>query len=732
MGQALSPRWRTALYYLIPLTLCLLILIWSLELWQADLRVPLSYYGEANFNALLVKTILDFGWHLSNPALAMPTVLDLRDVPMGDNNFYFLMIKLIGLLTNDYALAMNLFFLLTFPLTTLSALWVLRQFEISYIPAIFASLLYTFLPFHFVRGEHHLFLAAYFLVPLAVMVIMWAASGKISLLDEQTVKFRLPSSKRNLILSIVICLLISAGGTYFAYFTCFFLVIAGILIALRRKNPRLLVLPGLLICLITGGVMLNLLPSILYLSSHGGTPIVRRHAIDSETYSLRISQLILPMSGHRFFLMNKLKSAFNQRLFINENDDATLGLIGTIGFLTLIGWLLLKKPELKRIDQDGTGGIVSHLSIFNIAAVLLGTFGGLSALIALIITSKIRAYNRISIFIAFFSLLTVALLLNLFARQKLKSRRMRIAFNVCLTFGLAFGLLDQTSSRFWVDYPKIKAEFISDRNFVSKVQTALPHGAMVFQLPVVPFPEYPMVGKMFDYDHLRGYLHSQSLRWSYGAMRGRDSETWQKLIAAKPVKEMIETIALAGFQGIYLNRHGYTDRKVETGIENEFGKPLLTSEDGKLVFFNLKEYQQRLREKYADAAWEIKREEALHPLLLVWSNGCSELEGTPENNFRWCASTGELQITNRGTKSKQVKLEMAVVTENDANLWVNGSLLNEHLNTGPAPRQFAKSIVIPPGRHTINFKSDARRVLAPGDFRYLVFKINNFNARAEN
>jgi hypothetical protein len=430
--------------------------------------------------------------------------------------------------------------------------------------------------------------------------------------------------------------------------------------------------------------------------------------------------------------MNKVKVAFNQRLFINENDDATLGIIGTLGFLILIGWLILKKPELKRIDQDGTGGIISHLSIFNIAAVVLGTFGGLSALIALIITSKIRAYNRISIFIAFFSLLTVALLLELFARTKLKTGRRRIALSICLALGLALGLLDQTSPRFSVDYPRIKAEFISDRNFINKVQTALPQDAMVFQLPVVPFPEYPRVGKMFDYDHLRGYLHSRSLRWSYGAMRGRDSETWQKLVAAKPVKEMIETIALAGFQGIYLNRQGYTDRRVEAEIENELGQPLLVSEDGKLVFSDLKKYQQRLREKYADAAWEVKREEALHPLLLVWSDGCSELEGTPDNNFRWCSSTGELQITNGGTRSRQIKLEMAVVTENDANFWVNGSLLNEHLNTGPAPRQFAKSIVIPPGKHTINFKSDARRVLAPGDFRYLVFKINNFNARAEN
>jgi hypothetical protein len=727
-GQALAPRWKAAAVYVMAVVLCLLTLVWALKLWQADLRVPFTYYSEANFNSLLIKTILDFGWHLSNPAMAMPSGLDLRDVPMADNNFLFLLIKLIGLFTKDYPLVINLFFLLTFPLTTLSALWVLRQFNISCFPALIASLLYTFLPFHFIRGQHHLFLSAYFLVPLAVMVILWVASGTVSLVDEMTGKFDVSPGRPKLILSIVICLLISASGTYFAYFACFFLVIAGILLALRSKNLRCLVLPGLLIGVIFGGLIINLLPNILYMRQHGETPIIRRHVIEAEIYSLRISQLILPVSGHRLFLMAKVKAAFNQRLFINENDDASLGAIGTIGFLTLLGWLLPKKPELKGIEEDGTGGVISHLSIFNIAAVLLGTFGGLSAIVALIITTKIRAYNRISIYIAFFSLFTLALLLDRFACRHLKSGNQRIAFKVCLAIALVLGLYDQTSPRFVPDYAKIKAEFLSDKNFMSKLQAALPSGAMVFQLPFVPFPEQPKVNKMFDYDHARGYLHTHGLRWNYGAMKGRDGEIWQKLVSSKPAKEMIETIALARFQGIYLNRNGYAETrpKIEVEIEDELSQPPLVSEDGKLVFFDLKDYHQKLREKYADAAWEAKREEALHPLLFVWSNGCSELEGTMENNFRWCASTGELQITNGANKPRQVKFEMGFTTENEANLWINGSLLNEHLNTGPAPRQFAKSVVIPPGKFSINFKSDARRVLAPGDFRHLVFRINNF------
>lgn len=726
-----GPRWKAAAVYAVAVALTLLFLTWTLKLWQADLDVPLTYYGEAKFNALLVKGVMDFGWHVHNPAMAAPGALDLRDVPMSDNNLHFVLIKLIGLFTKDYGLALNLFYLLTFPLATVCALAALRQFNLSRMTSVLASVLYSLLPYHFVRGQHHLFLAAYFLVPLAVMVILWMVTDRLSLVDAETGRLRLNWREPKLIAAVVICLLISAGGTYYAFFACFFLLVAGCARALQRHSARQLLLPAALIAVVFGGLMANLLPSALYLRQNGETPIVRRHAIDAETYSLRLSQLLLPVSGHRLFLFAKLKAAFNQRLFINENDDATLGVVGVLGFLTLFGWLLIRKPEIGKLDTDGTGGLLSHLSILNLAAVLLATFGSVGALVALVLTAKIRAYNRISIFIAFFSLLTVAWLLDQFAQRYANAGARQIAFRVALAVVLTLGVLDQTAERFIPDYPKIKAEFDSDQKFMHQLQTSMPGGAMIFQLPFVSFPETPKVGKMFDYDHARGYLHTQGLRWSYGAMKGRDGEAWQKLLTAKPTPEMIENIALSGFQGLYINRNGYNDAKVEGEIEALLGKPQLTSEDGKLIFFDLRSFESQLRGKYAEQ-FEAKREEALHPLLLVWAEGCSELEGPPDNTFRWCSSIGELEVTNSSTRPKQVKLETSFTTENDATLRISGDLLTEEFKTGQKPLPYSKTITVPPGKHAIHFRSDARRVLAPGDFRYLVFKMSNFKMTVEN
>lgn len=721
---------KTAAAYLLAVFLTLLFVVFTLKLWQADLRVPLTYYGEANYNAMLVKGILDHGWHVDNPTMAAPDGLNLRDVPMMDNNLLFALIKLIGFFARDYGLTLNLFYLLTFPLVTLSAMFALRQFGASRLSAIFASVLYSVLPYHFVRGQHHLFLSAYFLVPLAVLVTLWLAMGKLTLIDAATGKFRLNWRQPKLIASVVICLLISAGGTYYAFFTCFFLALAGFIAATGRRNWRYLVLPAVMIAVIFGGLMANLLPSVLYLRQHGDTPIVRRASIDAELYSFRLSQLLLPVSGHRVALLAKLKAAFNQRQFINENDDATLGMVGLAGFVFLFGWLLIRKPELGRLETDGSGGLLSNLSMMNLAAILLGTFGGLSALVALVITSKIRAYNRISIFIAFFSFLTVAWLLDRFAEKYVRQASRQVAFACCLLAVMTVGVFDQTSARFVPDYQKNKAEYDSDQKFMQQLQASLPTGAMIFQLPFVPFPESPKVGKMFDYDHARGYLHSEGLRWSYGAMQGRDDEAWQKLLVAKPVAELIEAVALSGFQGLYLNREGFSDAKVESEIETVLGKAQLISENGRLVFFDLRTVESQLRQKYGEQ-FTAKREEALHPLLLVWTEGCSELEGPPDNLYRWCSAIGELEITNGATQPRQVKLETTISTENEATLWISG-LLTEELKTRKEPIAFSRTFTIPPGKHRLHFRSDARRVLAPGDFRYLVFKLSNFKITAAN
>src|SRR5207253_2480382 len=152
----------------------------------------------------------------------------------------------------------NVFFLLTFPLTAVIALFVLRRFAVSYGPALIASLLYAFLPYHLLRNCQ-LFFAAYYHVPLMVLVIVWLQRDGF-LLDRAGEKPRLCWRSGKFLGSMLICVLMSCGGVYYAFFGCAFLLVAGVMAALSRKAAAPLWAGGILCTVIVLGGLVNGIP----------------------------------------------------------------------------------------------------------------------------------------------------------------------------------------------------------------------------------------------------------------------------------------------------------------------------------------------------------------------------------------------------------------------------------------------------------------------------------------
>ena len=129
----------------------LLLPVLLLRLWDADLAVPLSAAGDGPQTQMFAQGVIEAGWFLRNDRLGMPGGQELYDFPMADH-LHFASIKVIGLAFPDAALAVNLFYLLTFPLVALTALYFLRQLGVGYPVAVVAALLYCCLPCHFLRG----------------------------------------------------------------------------------------------------------------------------------------------------------------------------------------------------------------------------------------------------------------------------------------------------------------------------------------------------------------------------------------------------------------------------------------------------------------------------------------------------------------------------------------------------------------------------------------------------
>jgi phosphoglycerol transferase len=533
-------------------------------------------------------------------------------------------------------------------------------------------------------------------------------------------------------------MLMAGSGAYFAFFSCFLLLTAGLWAAFQHRTLRPLVLSGIFLAVIGLVGFAQILPTILHHFRNGANPdAVVRVPDHVEIFALKIDNLLFPMPGH--WLEKVIHPSYTE----GYNFGTNLGILGGLGFLIVLAKFLFgrvprtkfqepnSKSALANFGDGSSPWLLDSLGILLIACLLLATTGGFGYLFSWLATPWIRCYYRISIFIAFLSLFGLVIVLDKIAKN-LSSLRHGMVLSGAVSFLiLVAGLWDQTSKNFIPAYEVTKAEFQNDANFVHAIESRMP-GQAVFQLPHVPWPEYT-VGRINSYDPFRGYLHSKTLRWSGGAIKGRPADYWGQEVSHQPPQAMVRVLALAGFSGIYLDRDGYRDRgtAIEAELVRVLGAPALVSANQKLVYFDLNAYDQNLRHRFSDKEWEEERRK----ILTAWSTsvsfkgGFSRLEHMPYENWRWCSAKGTIEIGNFTDQPRPVCLEMGL-SGSDANLsslLIDGPSFTEHLQiTGAKASPFRRCFTIPPGRHEIHFLCDGKPLDAPTDPRQLVFRVHNF------
>lgn len=587
---------KALLIYLETALLSVLIACAALDLRRADLRIPLYYSvgGDVHFHLALTKTVAETGWYLENPWLGAPGSMKSYDFPYAETGT-FLGLKLFILLVRDPYLAGNLFFLATFVLAAWTSLFVLRRFEVHDQVAVAASLLFAFAPYHFWKGTSHIHLSAYYPIPLAVMVSLWLCQGKPLLLVRNAQGKLRPSWIRNQTLAVLVaCGLISLGGPYSAYFGAFLLLIGGV-IGWLRKPCLERGLDGLFAAgLVVGLFSAQLVPFVIGIYRQGGIVNAwNRPSGYYYTYSLWSSNLFRPTVGHRVPFLARFSSVGRPvgptdlpALYVETRESLlapALGLVASIGLVFLIVVALASPCPLTRRKP-----VLGDLSKLNVAALFLCLAGGAGELIALYVTTMIRCYSRISIFLSFFAYFGLALVMSK-PQSGSGSERTSWNFLVLLFVGTLLALLDQIPSGVVPDYTRDAALFRSDQKFVRQIEQVVPEGGMIFQLPPNSFPEFGLHIKMYDYNHFRGYLHSNRLRWSYGAMRGRNEEKLHSALAPLAPAPLVDRLVELGFSGIYVNRKGHAEeaREVIKGLLQKIPQAPIQSDDGELLFFRL-------------------------------------------------------------------------------------------------------------------------------------------------
>ena len=129
------------------------------QLWNQPLDVPFQYADtpgddeqDATLDMMLIKNVQETGWFDTNPKLNAPFEQHWAEWPMGGDLLAYTLKKGIVETTGDVPLTLNLFWLLTFPLTALVAFPVLRSLRCSWAAALVAAVLFSLAPYHFRNG----------------------------------------------------------------------------------------------------------------------------------------------------------------------------------------------------------------------------------------------------------------------------------------------------------------------------------------------------------------------------------------------------------------------------------------------------------------------------------------------------------------------------------------------------------------------------------------------------
>ena len=557
-----------------------------------DLTIPMGYAEDANLTHLIVRTLLETGWIFENPKLGAPYSLMLFDYP-GTDLLHLLMAHGLSLISNDSAVVMNLIYLLTFILNPLAFYYVMTHLKVRPALAMMLALVFNYAPYHFIKGPTAPFLSAYFVIPLTTLLFLALWSDRLPFfkaLGEGQHRFQLWSKASFGWFGV--CFLTGASGVYYAFYSVIFILASTVFRQIRGFQPAALISGILATGVVSVTTVAQVVPSFIYKYFHGpNLEVAQRTIHDTEIYSLRMAQLLVPHPGGllSFDWLDSLYQKFWQSgILINENISSSLGIIGSLGFLLLMVTLI------KRVKHP----VLDQLSLLSLTALLFASVSGGATLFTIYVTPQMRSNARISIFITMFALTGLGLWLE-FMLRKSHHPRWKVAALVLMG---ALGIMTQLPRE--VTYRE--SSFLLDRAFVRSIEAIVPEEAMIFQLPYQPFPESPPQFDHKDYDHARLYFHSDHLRWSYGAMKGRD-DLWQRDLIREPAATMVHQLRALGFRGLVIDRFGYENRgqDILAEVAGSQVSRYFMSHDQRYVFFEIPQKSLKNQVKTNEqAAWQ--------------------------------------------------------------------------------------------------------------------------------
>jgi hypothetical protein len=679
------------------LLLVIVTLLWctAYNRWTADAwKTPVAYGGDAwavmaNAKAFAsgeVRPIV-----LKYPAsLGAPFVANWNDYPSPAEGIFVwagILVRFFGILAGS-----NLTVLSAHLLAAASFFFVARTLGYQRLLSITGAVLFSMSRYAFARSLSHIGPVFYWHIPLALLVVWWCVTPSPEVND-----------RRKILLCIVVAVLHGIQDPYFSAIFLQFLLLASIICLLRGEQWRRVLFPVFVaIIVLATCVAMNADTFYNRLVNGPNTEALVRDYSGLEIYALKPIELFLPVSHRISALSQWMHRAYLQRAYVlGEIGAAYLGVVG----IAACGLLLLRTAHA--VAKSNARSIPSHFWPI-LWVVLYSVIGGANSVFGLFGFVLFRGANRYSIVI--FALLLLFLVREL---TRLTRKWKGAAVAALAGFLIVFGFFDQTPRPpRRSDIARVRALVLSDARVVAALEEKLPPSAMIFELPVVIFPEAGPVREMQDYEHFRPYLQSHSLRFSYGSVKGRTRERWQSEAGQFGANRLVSLLERYGFSAILINKKAYEANAASLLSElGAAGRSEILCESSDFVCIELHPVAEPLLPPEFDGNW-------------------SPLEGVAGDNWRWSQGDSSIILRNEGAAMKQVKISFSLGTLKPRTVEISDGvtqLYQASLAENQSSETLHFAVSLPPGRNELRFRTDVPGELAGnGDKRKFAFNIKNF------
>jgi phosphoglycerol transferase len=699
-----SPQSARYIKYMLISLVSLVITCYIMDFFSIPQRVPLLYNQKDDFvHATIAKNFVQNTDVWTNERLGLPGESELYSFPYISLSF-LLICKFLSAFSSDIFLILNFYYIVTFVLCSFFTYYTLNKIGFSDFSAATVALIFPFCQYHYGQHMSHVTASSFYSIP-----IYFYFCYKLVHHDWSTYKWK-DIKWIDIIRYLILSFIAASADIIYAFFGCFFLLVVIMLNILKKQKKN--VLAG--VCCLSGIILTEVI--ILFPALVNNLDAASRHnAYMSVYFSFQIASLFAPInSNHPLHPFSDY--LISAQITQSENLLNYAGLIGIIGFFLLLLGLLYNRW----ISNQRLGNAYMLAVQLNIFSILLATAFGFQIFVASFLSS-VRTYCRIYVYIFFFCLVAVAMALD---HISLKIKRwISIALAI---FMVIFNLLD---SSFGALLPRQQRDrFYNDKEFVQEIESIMPEGASVFQLPYVAFPENDTNNNQL----IKGYLLSEKLRWSAGAVEETHSDQLVKSIASKDSgSEFLAELKHYGFSGVYIDTSipgFWNDANAYQKLHyllDYYGGQCITDTYEEIFFFDITNPP-----KSGDIS------ELLHMLIQIssYENFYSE-ENDGADSWRWSRRNSSLTIYNPTDTISECALIMTMNSydPDGATISLSG-ISEEELRITARPEEYILNVDLLPGNNVLNFTSDGKDVDPETDPRELniCFRSIDFDKRAVN